>query len=434
MTVSASDSEFAAAAVSEWTAWVAGFTRWVGSGRKLTQTGRLTLAQARELVALLDTGDAIDPQFGGRVHRTKSSEELPELNVVFVWARAARLVRVVGGRLVAVQKNAELLERPLPLWERMFETFGALGPAVCQPGWGESLLRSHFAEGIRAVLSGIYAHDGPVDLAQACAWGWEAVSRGYRIADVPETQQDVWRRCNDRDVRNAIGVLARFGAVRIGGPQKAPSVELTALGQQAMRRALGGPEPGAPILQVKITLLETEDPPVWRRLLVPAETRLDRLHRVVQTAMGWQNCHMHCFTHGDIRYGRPSQELGFRDERTATLGELVTRAGDRIGYAYDFGDDWEHDLVLEQVTAANADGRYPVCTAGGGACPPEDCGGVFGYVQLRETLADPSNDEHESMLTWLGLTTAAEFDPARFDRDAVNQALVNINTPTVDSR
>jgi hypothetical protein len=430
----ASDSELAARAVSEWTARVVGFTRWVGSGRKLTQTGRLTMAQARELVELLDTGDVIDPQNGGRVHRTKSSEELPELNAVFVWAKAARLVRVVRGKLVTVQKNAALLERPLPLWDRMFETFGALGPAVCQPGWGESLLRRHFAEGIRAILSGIYAHDGPVDLAQACAWGWKAVTRGYRIADVPEPQQSTWRRCNDRDVRNAFGVLARFGAVHIGGPKSALSVGLTELGRRAMRRVLGGPEPGDPILQVKIMLLETADPPVWRRLLVPAGIRLDRLHRVMQATMGWHNCHMHCFTHGDIRYGRPSQELGFRDERTVTLGELVTKVGDRIGYSYDFGDDCDHELVLEQTTAADADGRYPACIAGGGACPPEDCGGVFGYAQLRETLADPSSDEHESMLAWLGLATAAEFDPARFDRDAANQAVARVSASPVVSR
>ena len=164
MTVSAPEDELAAAAVSQWTTRVVAFTRWVGAGRKLTQTGRLTLAHARELVELLDTGDVLDPPIGGQVHRTKSSEELPELNTVFEWAKAARLVRVTGGRLMAVKKNAALLERPLPLWERMFETFGALGPAICPPGWGESLLRSHFAEGMPAVLSAIYRRDGPVSL------------------------------------------------------------------------------------------------------------------------------------------------------------------------------------------------------------------------------------------------------------------------------
>jgi hypothetical protein len=135
VSVSAPEDELAAAAVSQWTTRVVAFTRWVGAGRKLTQAGRLTLAHARELAELLDTGDVLDPLVGGQVHRTKSSEELPELNTVFEWAKAARLVRVTGGRVMVVKKNAALLERPLPLWERMFETFGALGPAICPPGW-----------------------------------------------------------------------------------------------------------------------------------------------------------------------------------------------------------------------------------------------------------------------------------------------------------
>lgn len=241
MTASAPEGELAAAAVSEWTTRVVGFTRWVGAGRKLTQTGRLTLAHARELVDLLGTADAVDPQIDGRVHRTKSSEELPELNAVFEWAKAARLVRVTGGRVMAVAKNAALLERPQPLWERMFESFGALGPAICPPGWGESMLRGHFAEGMQSVLFAIYMCDYSPSLTQACTWGWEAVSRGYRIADATDQQRDIWRRCNDRDVRSAVGVLARFGAVRLDGPKEAPSVTLTPLGRQGMRRTLGEP-------------------------------------------------------------------------------------------------------------------------------------------------------------------------------------------------
>jgi hypothetical protein len=241
---SAASDRLAAAAVSEWTARVIGLTRWAGAGRKLTQTGRLTMTDARELVELLDTGDLIDPEAGGRVHRTKSSVELPELNTVFDWARAARLVRVTGGRLVAVRTNATLLEQPVPLWERMFETFGALGPALCQPGWGESMLRGQFAEGIGAVLAGIHAQDDPVGLAEACGWAWAVVSRGYRVVDASDLHRDTWRRCNDRDVHRAVGVLARFGAVSIDGRQDAMRVTMTELGRRGMRRRLSEPEPG----------------------------------------------------------------------------------------------------------------------------------------------------------------------------------------------
>jgi hypothetical protein len=416
----------ATAAGSVWTSRVVAFARWVGTGRKLTQTGRVTLAHARELVDLLGTGDVIDPMIGDRVFRTKSSEELPTLNTVVEWAKASRLVRAAGGKLTTVKKNESLLERPLPLWKRMFEVFGKLGPAICPPGWGESLLRHHFDEGMTAVLSRAYAHDGPVRLTEACEWAWQRVTAGYRIEAASDAQQDTWRRCNDRDVRRALGVLAQFGAVRLDGPDEAQSVTLTPLGGWAMGHALGEPEPGDPILQVKITLLETTEPVVWRRLLVPAGIRLDRLHRVVQTVMGWQDCHMHAFTHGSVRYGLPDPELGQHDERTMALGDLVKGDGDRIGYTYDFGDGWEHEIVTEKTTVADPGVRYPVCVAGGGACPPEDCGGVWGYEQLREVLADPAHDEHESMLEWLGLAKASEFDPAAFDSHQAARALAAI--------
>jgi hypothetical protein len=110
-----------AAQESVWLGRLAEFSGWVGTGRKLTQTGRLTLADARTLVARLGAGDVIDPVIGERVFRTKSSEELTGLNLVVEWARAVGLVRRRGNSLVAVKKQAALVERPLPLWERMFE-------------------------------------------------------------------------------------------------------------------------------------------------------------------------------------------------------------------------------------------------------------------------------------------------------------------------
>jgi hypothetical protein len=177
------------------------------------------------------------------------------------------------------------------------------------------------------------------------------------------------------------------------------------------------------VLQVKISLLGSSKPPVWRRLLVPADIRLDRLHGVIQATMGWEDYHMHVFSDGSCEYGLADPELGHRDERKATLGRLLKREGERIRYTYDFGDDWEHEIVVEKVLAAEPGVRYPVCVAGKGACPPEDCGGVWGYEHLREVLADPADEEHGEMLEWLGLQTAAEFDPARFDVDEVNRAL-----------
>jgi hypothetical protein len=181
------------------------------------------------------------------------------------------------------------------------------------------------------------------------------------------------------------------------------------------------------ILQVKIKLLGVSKPPVWRRLLVPAEIRLDHLHAVIQVAMGWSDYHMHVFSTDAGEYGVLDPELGFLDERRTTLSRLLSEPGDRIRYTYDFGDDWEHEIMLEKVIGADPEQRYPTCVTGKGACPPEDCGSVWGYARLREVLADPSDEEHASMLEWLELESGSDFDAAAFEIDAVNDSLGHLS-------
>jgi len=390
---------------------------WVGEGRALTQTGRVRLADVRELVVLLGTGDMPGPQAAST--RIKSSAELPELTAVVEWAKACRLVRVSGGRLVPVKKNMALLDRPLELWAAMLEAFPRLGEALCPPGWTESLMRSHFRGAMDALFGELYQRGGSIDVARACELAWEAVTVLYFLEEAPEQHRALWRKLNDRDVLHALGVLERFGALRRHGER----MMLTELGSWWMRRVAGEPRQGDAVLRVKISLLGMSKPPVWRRLLVPVDLRLDRPHSVIQAAMGWENCHMHAFSDDSREYGLADPELGYRDERKATLGQLLTREGERIRYTYDFGDDWEHEIVLEGVLAAEPGVRYPVCVAGKGACPPEDCGGVWGYADLREALADPAHERHEEMLEWLGLQTAAEFDSACFDLEEINRAL-----------
>jgi Plasmid pRiA4b ORF-3-like protein len=408
-------------AIAAGRAWPVGqlrtFLGWVGEGRALTQTGRVRLADARELVELLDTGDLVDEREARR--RISSSTELPVLTAIVNWAKESGLVRVSRGRLVPVKKNAPLLDRPLELWARMLEAFPRLGATLCQPGWGESFLRGHFQEAIGVLFEDLHRRGGSIDIAEACDLAWETVTALYFLEQASEQQRMLWRKLNDRDVRHVLDVLERFGSLRRSGER----VTLTELGSCGMRRATGEASQGDPILQVKVSLLGTSKPPVWRRLLVPADTRLDRLHRVIQAAMGWEDYHMHVFSDGSREYGRPDPELEHRDERKATLSSLLERAGDRIRYTYDFGDGWEHEIVLENGLVAEPGVRYPVCVAGKGACPPEDCGGVWGYEDLREALADPAHEQHQEMLEWLGLQTAREFDSARFDADEVNRAL-----------
>jgi hypothetical protein len=174
---------------------------------------------------------------------------------------------------------------------------------------------------------------------------------------------------------------------------------------------------------LKITLRDVSKPPVWRRVLVRADITLRDLHEVIQQAMGWENYHMHVFSTGRQDYGSPDSELQYASDKKALLSEVLTAPGDRLRYTYDFGDDWEHDIVLEQARPAESREAYPLCLAGKGACPPEDCGGAWGYAGLKEILARPSHEEHEEMLDWLGLDTAAEFDPGELSIDEVNDRL-----------
>lgn len=191
------------------------------------------------------------------------------------------------------------------------------------------------------------------------------------------------------------------------------------------RREPAGPvtPPSGAGYEIKIQLRGVTKPPVWRRLQVPADLSLDQLHEVIQTAMGWHDCHMHVFSDGWNSYGRPDRELGHQDERKAHLSQLLTQIGDKIGYTYDFGDDWLHDITLEKILPTDAEVTSAVCTAGKGACPPEDCGGVWGYENLKATLADPDAEEHADMLEWLGLTSGDDFDPKEFSAEEVNRGL-----------
>ncbi|MGC5017621.1 plasmid pRiA4b ORF-3 family protein [Micromonospora sp. DT47] len=173
------------------------------------------------------------------------------------------------------------------------------------------------------------------------------------------------------------------------------------------------------IFQLKMSLAGVR-PPVWRRVLVPGGYTLDRVHRVVQHAMGWRDCHLHSFDIDGVQYGEPDPdgELSLRDELDVRLDAVVGK-GSRFHYTYDFGDWWEHDLVVEDVVAADPEARYPSCLDGQRACPPEDVGGATGHLVLLAALADPAHAEHRTMREWVG----PGYDPAAFDPDRASTLL-----------
>src|SRR5437773_1349486 len=180
---------------------------------------------------------------------------------------------------------------------------------------------------------------------------------------------------------------------------------------------------GAPLYQLKITL-KWSKPPIWRRVAVRSDMKLDLLHRVIQVAMGWTNSHMHQFIVGKTFYGQPNPEMAgipseTLDERRYTVADLAPAARKKFIYEYDFGDSWEHEVIVEKVLSPEAGLGHASCLAGANNCPPEDCGGIGGYYNLLEALADPKHPQHEDLKEWLG----DEFDPASFDLEETNARL-----------
>ncbi|MDQ6849350.1 MAG: plasmid pRiA4b ORF-3 family protein [Actinomycetota bacterium] len=179
--------------------------------------------------------------------------------------------------------------------------------------------------------------------------------------------------------------------------------------------------PKTRIFQLKIQLTGIR-PPVWRRVLVPGEIDLGELHDVIQTAFGWTNSHLHQFEIGTARFGTPDPDWGMADMADESRAKLfrVASEGDRLRYSYDFGDNWVHHVTVEKVLDAEPGTRYPTCSAGRRACPPEDVGGPWGYGDFLEALADPKHDEHEQWSEWIG---GGSFDPDAFDLTSTDAAL-----------
>lgn len=183
------------------------------------------------------------------------------------------------------------------------------------------------------------------------------------------------------------------------------------------------PHTTANVYQFKVTLAETK-PPIWRRIQVPDSYTFWDLHVAIQDAMGWMDSHLHEFQMPSrtgrkaLTIGIPDDE-GFSDDLDAgwevRIRDCFTLKNAQARYVYDFGDNWVHKVVLENILPADPESNYPVCIAGRRACPPEDCGGPWGYQEFLEAMSDPNHPEHEDLSEWIG----GSFDPDAFDPKTV---------------
>lgn len=188
----------------------------------------------------------------------------------------------------------------------------------------------------------------------------------------------------------------------------------------------------APIYHLNVVLLDSE-PPIWRRLQVPGDAKLDWLHAVLQIAIGWTNSHLHQFRTGENCYSDTRNNFAefegdskTLEESKFTLQQIASREQDAFGYDYDFGDSWEHEITVEKILPPDAAASMTArCLDGARACPPEDCGGVWGYSDLLEILKNRKHPEHKSMKEWLGRA----FDPEAFDVEKTNLWLRKLKWP-----
>lgn len=173
--------------------------------------------------------------------------------------------------------------------------------------------------------------------------------------------------------------------------------------------------------RLKIELLDVK-PAIWRRVEIASDTKLPAVSDALLVAMGWTNTHLHCFRVGRETFGMPDPDYPTDDldERRYTLAQVLPVVGDSLRFEYDFGDGWVHRVTTETIEAENPTHTYPRCVAGKRACPPEDCGGPWGYARFLRAIGDPKHEEHEEMLRWGG-----RFDAASFDVDETNRELAS---------
>ncbi|MDP2182399.1 MAG: plasmid pRiA4b ORF-3 family protein [Actinomycetota bacterium] len=360
-----------------------------------------------------------------RHNRVLDETDVPRLFILRHLMEVAGLVNRRKGAFHATRLGKRLLapERAGELFDLLLRTYlGRLNWAFVDVGPEDRAMQSYCVHALwtirRLAAKGATADEITSSVAVSnTVWlegrPWPGGPGNLRIAVQRRLLEPLWD----------FGLLAREHEDQGEGP---PLWRVTPLFDAAIRFELGmgsaaAASSGDPVVTLKVTLRGTE-PPVWRRLEVPASLTLDRLHELLVTAMGWFDYHLHAFEIDGRRYGVPDDSFGLDDtlpEEEIVLTDLVGVGVERFEYEYDFGDGWQHEIVVESLAKPESGVSYPRCTAGERACPPEDCGGIPGFAEFVEAMADTRHPEHRALKTWYG----GEFDPAAFSAEQTSSLL-----------
>jgi hypothetical protein len=433
---------------------VAGFLGLVRAEEplKLTQKGNLPLAFCKKIV---DLGLAGPDDRWLKEHGFRSELDCHDLHLVNILCRMAGLTRKTHGKVSLTRRGERCLgvENSLDLCKRLFFTY------VGRFNWGfedwyeeATSIQAGFAFSMYLVKKYGDSANEVEFYADKFAAAFPFVIRSFSGRRM-RTPEEEFLLCYS--LRTFERFLLRFGLVDVTREKDEERdrrwITKSDLFDKIIGVRQGLPQGGAraksgkgkrrfkQVYQFKITLKDTK-PPVWRRIRVPETYTFWDLHVAIQDAMGWSDYHLHGFvlrdpqTGAEVFIGIPDDEFPSLRVTLAGWRQKISDwfSGDRktARYEYDFGDGWEHEIRLEKVLPREEGVEYPVCLDGKMACPPEDVGGTGGYERFLRILADPSHEEHESMLEWAGGGfNPTDFDPAAVEFDNPKERLKRLQDP-----
>lgn len=421
---------------------------WIGTGREVTQTGVLRLkdiaaAAARVEVRVRPVSTAQSPaahlpgleedEVDEAIPQVRSMHHVPLLNTIWAALRQAGLITVSATTARPTARTEHWLHGSAAGKAAVYREFvtAYLGEIVTEVAAPEYVQETANSLVMLALVAGTTNRAMPRDRLEHL---------GSESTDNVDFMMQIAVRIGIRQLGQLTDLgLLQPGPDYVSAPVVAQCIaavldQINELGDAAEADA-GGPAitqtTDSSVFRIKVTLAGSK-PPIWRRLLVPSSIRLNELHTVIQRSFDWDNSHLHSFYAGSGRrmttYGPVDTGFGpddieeTIDESTVALGELIRTAGSKVTYLYDFGDSWEHLIELEDVLDEDTE-DLPACTAGRGAAPLEDSGGIPGWYDIIAAAHDPSHDMHEDFREWLDLAPGESFDASAFDLGYVNKRL-----------